>query len=384
MRKGIVLEELLKDGYTKKYADFYLNCLKEEDVNPNFDKEYREWAHSVGFTAESAYAYGLDEKNYNDYLSDYDFYKIWPMNDWMRVWINDKMTLKYMLHGTEFSDLMPEYYFYCTSNGLRELIDNPYKGKQDMETFIQVLKDKKAFACKPNNGTMGEGFYKLAYDQNCFFVNGKEVSKADMEKFVEDNTNFIYTEYLEPCKPFSDIDDKIHTLRMVTVNENGNDPKLLDGQFIRFSSKKEDGANLIHLDANTPMDLYNLYTKVNLKTGEFENGKKMYLASNVDTTISPVTGAEIKGVISDYDKLIDLVHGVSKYFFGVEYIGYDLCMTEKGFKLMELNSHPGIKTMQSYVSYYKNEWTEKYFKEKIAKIDSLNTEAKKRRIYIQR
>lgn len=32
-----------------------------------------------------------------------------------------------MLAGTEYDALMPEYYFYSSSDGLRSLLDNPFK-----------------------------------------------------------------------------------------------------------------------------------------------------------------------------------------------------------------------------------------------------------------
>ena len=75
--------------------------------------------------AESVAAYGLRENKIADYLSDYDYYRIWPLNSWNRIWINDKLTLKYMLADTEYSDFMPKYYYYMTPKGLKKLLDAP-------------------------------------------------------------------------------------------------------------------------------------------------------------------------------------------------------------------------------------------------------------------
>ena len=79
------LEDMLNEGYSKKYATYYLNILESEQKNPVFDQSYVRWAHSRGFSAESACLYGLNEDNLSDYLSDYDYYKSWPLNDWTRI-----------------------------------------------------------------------------------------------------------------------------------------------------------------------------------------------------------------------------------------------------------------------------------------------------------
>lgn len=81
--------------------------------------------------------YGLTEENFTEYLSDYDYYRIWPLNSWTRIWVNDKMTLKYMLANTDLGDVMPKYYYYMSQDGLRALVDNPYREEfADSNKFI--------------------------------------------------------------------------------------------------------------------------------------------------------------------------------------------------------------------------------------------------------
>ena len=84
MERSIILDDLLKDGFSLKYANFYLRIVEKENNNKLFDKEYTQWAHSKGFLASWAGYYGLTEQNYKDYLSDYDFYRVWPLNDWTK------------------------------------------------------------------------------------------------------------------------------------------------------------------------------------------------------------------------------------------------------------------------------------------------------------
>ena len=101
--------DLLRDGFARRMADKYLNMLLFEDDNDMFDPAYRSWAHRHGFCVESACAFGLNEDNIDDYLPDYDYFRVWPLNSWQRIWINDKLTLKYALAGTECDRFLPEY-----------------------------------------------------------------------------------------------------------------------------------------------------------------------------------------------------------------------------------------------------------------------------------
>ena len=44
-----LLEGLLKDGFSEKYASYYLNLAEEEYDNPAYSKEFVDWAHDRGF-----------------------------------------------------------------------------------------------------------------------------------------------------------------------------------------------------------------------------------------------------------------------------------------------------------------------------------------------
>lgn len=65
-------------------------------------------------------------------------------------------------------------------------------------------------------------------------------------------------------------------------------------------------------------------------------------------------------------------------------MGFDIGVTDKGFKCMEINSHPGIDYVQMYRPLFADLFTEKYFKSKIDKINSLSDVDKLKRRFIVR
>lgn len=351
-------------GMSEKFAKYYSSCIEKESLRPEYDASFAEWALSKGFLFSSAKVYGLNENNFKEYLSDEDFYKTWPLNNWTKIWVDDKMTLKYILEGTKYSNVMPEYYFYTTPNGLlRELVDNPYKGFQNKETLINCIKHFGCIACKPNNGTASEGFFKLSFDGSSLYINDEIVSEKEIGIFVEKHPNYIFTEYLYPEKSFAKVFEKIHTLRVVVLNIEGNNPKIIGG-YLRFGTINHGEAN--HLSNNLDCKAsFDFVTDVNFENGYIGNSKSIYFDRVVNTPKHPDSGVLIDGNIPNWSDIKDTILGISKYLFGLEYIGFDLGITDKGVKLMEINTHPGIKYMQIFKSLYADNSICEYFRNKL-------------------
>lgn len=362
------VEQMMKDGFTIKMANFYHELMKKERNSGLWSDEFIDWAHNNGFLAESAVAYNLTEENKDDYLSDYDYLKIWPLNSWERIWINDKLTLKYMLFGTQLDKYMPEYYYYTdSSRGLIPLVDNEDKGN-GLADFVDCLKKHRYFACKPCNGSGSQGFFKLSYTGSEFFINKKKVNEKGIEEFLVEHPNFVFTEYLYPSENMSKINPLVHTLRIVVANENNDSPFIVGG-YLRFANKTTGAAN--HMtgmeDSNFDIDV-----EVDWKTGRFFNPKAVGLKKVYPLEIHPDNGVRIEGVIDNWDEIINFIYSFSKKYNLCEYLGFDLCVSTNGVKLMEINSHPGIKHMQIIKPLMADKITETYFsgkKDRIAELD---------------
>lgn len=364
------VDELMEDGFTIKMAHFYADCMKRERESKIWDDRYIDWAHSNGFLAESASAYALSDNNKMNYLPDYDYYKIWPLNSWERIWINDKLTLKYMLSGTDMDHYMPRYYYYYDSDrGLIPLIDNPKK-ESSIASFCEMLKDEKSFACKPCNGAGSEGFFHLSYKDG-YRINGRIVEEIDIEKFVHEHINYIYTEYLFPEESFSKISPLIHTLRIVIVNDLKHEPYIIGG-YLRFANKTTGFAN--HTGNLTQRKEFDYDTEVNWENGYFHSGKAVYSDYVEEMFIHPNSQKIAEGYIENWDNIIRLVKEFAHKYSLCEYLGFDLCISTEGIKIMEINSHPGIKHMQIRKPLLQEGFSKKYFESKIKRINSLDEE----------
>ena len=57
-------------------------------------------------------------------------------------------------------------------------------------------------------------------------------------------------------------------------------------------------------------------------------------------------------------------------------MGYDVCFTDHGPKIIEINSHSGVKYLQFYHPFKKDPFLRDYFAQKQEKIDALVERAK--------
>lgn len=392
-------DALLKAGFAIPRAKGYLSSLSEE-INPPkagegnadagaigafdndlFDKDYALWAHSYGFCAKKACVFHLSEDNIDDYMSDYDYERVWPLNSWQRIWINDKLTFKYMMSGTPLDKYLPEYYYYSTATDVLPLTDSGLK--PGITGFLDTLRAVGEFACKPCNGSRTVGFAKLSYKDGSYHINNKPCSEDDIKKFVHDNPNFVFIEFLHPSAQMAKISPIINNLRLQVFNPTGVEPVIGASYFrIAMDVNGDDSKTNYVYPSKQDSGNYNIW--FNWKTGEFGRGAILYANRVVDSPCSPDTGNLAEGVLEGWQEVVDLTLEMSSRLNPLEYMGYDVCITDKGPKVIEINSHSGARYLQYFQPFYKDEYMETYFKDKVAQIEALGPEEIARRNKVMR
>lgn len=362
------IDGFLRDGFTRRMARDYLDTLEREKKSGLFDADYLAWAHSQGFCAESACAYGLNEENKGDYLTDYDYWRLWPLNGWQRIWINDKLTLNALVQDSPLERYVPRYYYYREQDRLLPLAGSGYEA--GMDAFISILREVGAFACKPSNGTEASGFHRLEFEGGSFFLDGEERTRREVERFVIQSTNYVFTEFIRPEAGLAKISPLIHTIRVLVVNPTGVEPVPTIG-YLRFATQGADtgtGANY-HAPTNDE-GAYN--ARIDLATGRYGDARLVFANRAEACPNHPASGTPCEGVIPGWDELQEMVRRISLKVGACEYLGFDACMTTDGPKLMEINSHSGIKYLQLFNPIMKDEVLAPYFESKLREIDGLD------------
>lgn len=381
------LDALLKHGFARKLANQYLSNLDRErksNAKAQFiDPDQLEWAHNNGFYGETAVALQLNDTNKDDYLSDYDYCRVWPLNDWERFWINDKLTFAYMFAGTEFEKYIPESYYYRDQTRLLPLINSHMDNSLD--GFVELLREKGEFAAKPCNGGWGMGFHKVAYVDGTFFIDNKPADEQVLKAFVWNNKNYLYTEFLHPAAGWAQISPVIHTIRILMLNEDGVKPRSV-ASYIRFAvsddsglSKNDDSKSNFNLPREPGLRLFNV--PFDIATGAYgkSSGRSSILLSynhgRKDLDVHPDSGVTVDGFLEEWPEIEKMLKSMAVRLAPVEWMGYDLCMSTSGPKLMEINSHSGCTYLQMFTPYRKHAILAPYFERKLKLIDELDDAA---------
>lgn len=355
----LLIRKYRKEGYSAYFAP----RLIEERFNDLFNfKEttwkQKIWAQKRGFFSEKILNYGLTENNYQDYLSDFDYYWIHPINGQYSHWIDDKLTMRFLLQP--FSKYFPKYYYHIYKTSIYKLMDCPTGYYDSLEDVLKLLKLYRTLALKAISGTLAEGFYKLTFMDNQYSINNKLVSEDEVRLFFKNNilpNNYLITEYLLPSKEIRKIwNQSPNTLRIMVINEPYQGPEIIRAYW-RF------GTNLTGVVDNPAVG--GVISNVNVNTGIFEGGSKYENDILIECKSHPDSGELIKGSIENWVFLREKILEISKYVPEICYFGFDVILTDQGFKIIEINSHQGIKYLQHFEPLLINKTCNKFFQCKI-------------------
>jgi len=347
--------------FEKIYDDFLKN------KSTSFGQKL--WALKRGFLSPKIDFYGLTEDNYKDYLSDFDYYGLHPINGTFSHWIDDKLTLRHLL--SPFSEHLPKYYFHIYNGELLRLPDCPEDIETSLAGVINLMKQKQSLALKPQAGSKGEGFIKLSYDDGVFAINHRPTSEKALKMIISGwisnrAVGLLITEFLLPCRELSKIwAHSANTLRISVLRENNAHPTLINA-YIRFGTVKTGSID----NANAG----GVSCQIDLDSGEFSNGLILKNNRLAECTTHPDTGASMIGVIPNWEEIKSKIIQISNHIPQIVYMGLDIVVTDDGFKIIEINSHEGIALNQRYAPYLQNEPTQRFFTQRIQeKKNRLNT-----------
>ena len=371
--KKLIKRYLLSKGFDQKRANIYIEELFSEWKLSKYSFFKKLWAAKRGFYAGKIDLYQLSEDNYKKYLSDYQRLWLHPLNNHFAIWINDKITLKYVLQkpfvidGVEY-DIMPEYYLYIENDGhYSYLMDSPNEIQKDKDYLKNLLRLKGDLAVKLSNGAKGVGFYRLQCINHNFYANGSNITE-EFEKFESSLKGYIVTEYLHQHKDFDKIWDKSEcTLRLIAL-KNIND-RYSGGQVSIIASFARFGTSLSGSTSN--MSAGGVGISFDFNTGEygdmFYREPGMYEPEMMRCKMHPDTKMVLKGLkLPEWEITKKVILCICNHLSSLEFMGFDIIITNKGPKICEINSLPAMDVSQCMGGpLFDNEAASAFFNHKI-------------------
>lgn len=305
-------------------------------------KEKR-WAYKHGFLSYRLEQYGITEDNYKDFISDYDYRYLRHINNKYRVWLEDKITVKYIC--SDYNQFFPQYYYHISvRNGQKRIIplmDCPEGFGTDFEDIFRLVEKVGVLACKPQRGSQGEGFYKFSYHNGKYYLNHKESSKDEVYEILNnEESQYLITEYIQMHSSLKKIyDGAVNTLRIIVFKKDGKTPEI-GNAYMRFGSSKTGAVD--------NMGAGGMFVQVDIETGRFHNGKIITENNILPCSHHPDTGELIEGILPNWDIVKQGVIDLSYAMPQLEYLGFDVAISEDGMKLPEINRAPGYPKIEKF------------------------------------
>lgn len=343
-------EQLLKEvrdlGMDHKWANMFIKKMIDDESFFNVSKEEALWAIKRGFYPGRIKLYGLTEENYKYYLQDFNYFMLHPLNNHFKIWL-DKTTLKYVLNSNGCEDVMPRYFFYVENDGsFTYLMDMPSNINRDKDVLLNLLKEEKILAMKPNSGTSGGfGFIKLELKGNKLYENNKEIDLCRFEEIRDTMRNYIVTEYVHQHMDLAKIWPKSEcTLRVIMVKNPKESLYSIPTwscavSYARFGTSINGGAsNLSSGGVGVGFDF---------KSGKYNDiairYKKYCPDGRYFITEHPDTGFEWSGkYLPNWDLVRNKIDAICRHISSLDYLGLDIIITANGMKLCEINTHPAM------------------------------------------
>lgn len=325
--------------------------LNEDWRTTNTSVRKRIWAYRRGFFAKTALAYGLDDSNYRDYENDFHYYRLHPLNGRFSMWIDDKLTIKYLLQP--FDDYLPKYYFQLRNGSVTKLMDCPKKLGPDVASVIRLLEQRKNLAMKPIAGSRGVGFLKLSSDRGKYRVNNGLVNVDELKAMLVKPQHRIITEYLSSHWSHPTMYPEIpNTLRVMTIRRDKNIATIV-GAHLKLGTSLSGLAAVVADGA--------ILAGVDLGTGSVFAGRTWKDGAFVNLSVHPDTGLPLPKRVPYWHHITAKVKEIGHYVPQLKYMGFDVVIGDQGWKIIEVNSHPGLHLVQLYYPMLRNEYATRLF-----------------------
>lgn len=366
----LLSEAYQRKGLDKKRADYFVKLLIAGWNASSHSAEDLRWVIENGFLPEML-DIGITRENYTEWFSIEKYFRLHPLNNHFAIWVNDKITLKYMLQKPfeidgKKADVMPEYYLYIENDGhYSYLPDAPASIEKNRDFLLNLLKNKGELAVKPSNGAGGLGFVWMKYKDNNILWNNTTLTESEFNDRISNLTGCIVTEFIHQHPDLDKIySESAMTLRIIAVRNREDNFTVSDispiVSYARFGTAKSNTAS--NLSAG------GIGVTLNYDSGRLEKTGYGFprFYKNFTFEKHPDSGQAFSGFqLPNWDFVKKCVSAISKHLSSLEYFGFDIIITKEGCKLCEINTLPSLDFDQIFAGpLYKNIEATRFFERK--------------------
>ena len=312
------------------------------------------WCWRHGFQSFRIQQYGLTKENYKNFLSDYQYHWLNRINNGYQIWINDKTTTRYVMEP--YKQYLAKYYYDIIKMSgetcIKALQDIPEGFEPSFDGIFKLLRQEKLLALKPSSGTHGDGFYRMEYADGKYLINGKEMTEDEIVGMISGfKSVYVITEYLFMHHELKKIyPNAVNTIRVAVVNQSAYEPKIMQ-TYMRIGSSKSGFTDNVGYGG--------ICAKIDTATGRYYCAEQLRNHKFTPCPKHPDTGVEIEGIVPNWDYMCEGVLNICRFMPELEYLGFDIAITDDGFKIIEINIHQDLHKVAEHSPEFKQFYQDK-------------------------
>ena len=142
----------------------------------------------------------------------------------------------------------------------------------------------------------------------------------------------------------------VNTIRVMVVNEHGYDPKIMQ-TYMRIGSSSTGFTDNVGYGG--------ICAKIEKETGRIYQPQTISKHVFYDCPVHPDTNTEISGYLPNWEELRKAILSISGYLGELEYLGFDVVLTETGVCVLEINIHQDLHKVADFTDEMKEFFNKK-------------------------
>ena len=354
---------MLMNGFRDWFGDIAFLRRHSADVDIGFINKLRMW--TGGFVSEAYVLHSFDENDRCDYVNDLvRLKKACRFNGYYSIVLYDKLYFTRMLE--EFSENVA-FIFGLIRGG--RFLRVGYCGSDIVEAVVEVCEDVGRVVIKPIVGTRGDGVHVVCLENGRWVLDGRSVSREELVCFFGRLDDYLVTEFVVQGNYASEIyPSSSNTIRILTLWDDESGEPFVARAVHRFGT-----------DKSAPVDNWTLggvSCKVDLDTGRLGRAVSYPVRGEMSFYEEhPESGSRIEGVeVPGWDRVKSRIIEMAQSMPFVPYIGWDVIVTESGFKVIEGNNCPGINLLQVHGPLLRDGRIRRFYENRLAALAATNGE----------
>lgn len=284
-----------------------------------------------GYLVDQYMSYDFKHCDRREYLSEFDWYRSRRINGDYSFILNNKLVCADMLKQYT---RVPETYALKLEKSI--LMADGQPAAED--ALLERLKQSGTAIMKPIGFGKGKGVHLIRYTEDRFLLDQAPVTEGELLSFLHKNKDWFLSEYVYQADYLNNIyAHTANTVRMITLRDPETD------RFKVFFAVQRLGTS-----ATFPVDNGSrggLVSRIDLDTGVLSEARSLH---NLEVhEVHPDSHSPIKGVtIPNWQKIQQDILALSNKLPYLQFIAWDILITNDGFCVIEANTSSGVNIIQ--------------------------------------